>query len=131
MSRRARLVVFLAAAGVVAVLYVAATVKMPHFGASVHPYRDLSVAAAVAHSTANVVSSVNFDQRGLDTLIEESILLASVMGVAALLRPVRDEEERRVPEVGRILDSTRRPHYVLRPAPSGPMGRETSQRTGR
>jgi multicomponent Na+:H+ antiporter subunit B len=115
MSRRARLFLFLAAATVVAVLYIAATVKMPHFGASVHPYRDLSVTAAVEHSTANVVSSVNFDQRGLDTLIEESILLASVLGVAALLRPARGEEERHIPEVGRILDSTRLLGYVLLP----------------
>jgi multicomponent Na+:H+ antiporter subunit B len=115
MTRRARLVLFLAAGAIIAVLYVAATVKMPHFGASVHPYRDLSVAAAVAHSTANVVSAVNFDQRGLDTLIEESILLASVLGVAALLRPTPGEEERHVPEVGRILDSTRLLGYVLLP----------------
>jgi multicomponent Na+:H+ antiporter subunit B len=115
MSRRVRLVLFLAAGAIVAVLYVAATVKMPHFGARSHPYRDLAVAAAVAHSTANVVSAVNFDQRGLDTLIEESILLASVLGVAALLRPTPGEEERRIPEVGRILDSTRLLGYVLLP----------------
>jgi multicomponent Na+:H+ antiporter subunit B len=115
MTRRARLVLFFAAGVIVAVLYVAATVKMPRFGTSVHPYRDLSVAGAVAHSTANVVSAVNFDQRGLDTLIEESILLASVLGVAALLRPTPGEEERHVPEVGRILDSTRLVGYVLLP----------------
>lgn len=115
MTRRARLVLFLAAGAVIAVLYVAATMRMPSFGGSVHPYRGLAVRAAVAHSTANVVSALNFDQRGLDTLIEESILLASVLGVAALLRPAPGEEERRIPDVGRILDSTRLLGYLLLP----------------
>lgn len=115
MTRRTRLLLFLAAGVVVAVLYVAATVRMPSFGAAVHLYRGLAVRAAVAHSTANVVSALNFDQRGLDTLIEESILLASVLGVAALLRPAPGEEERRIPDVGRILDSTRLLGYLLLP----------------
>lgn len=115
MTRRVRLWLFLAAGAIIVLLYVAATVQMPHFGGARHPYRDRSVTAAVAHSTANVVSAVNFDQRGLDTLIEESILLASVLGAAALLRPAAGEEERQVPDVGRIMDSTRLLGYVLLP----------------
>jgi multicomponent Na+:H+ antiporter subunit B len=76
---------------------------MPAFGGSHHPYRDLAIPVAVAHGTANAVSSVNFDQRGLDTLGEETILLGSVLGAAALLRPGRDERERPPPGRGQVL----------------------------
>lgn len=95
----------LGAAGV-AVMTLLAVFKLPAFGGSFHPYRNHAVAAAVRHATANVVSSVNFDQRGLDTFGEESILLASVMAVTVLLRPAKDESERRDPGSGRPLDST-------------------------
>jgi multicomponent Na+:H+ antiporter subunit B len=115
MPRRARLVVFLVAAGFVAALFVAAVLKMPHFGSQFHPYRDQALAATVAHATANAVSSVNFDQRGIDTLGEETILLGSVVGVAALLRPARGEEERRVPKTGHLLASTQLFGYLLLP----------------
>ncbi len=46
----------------------------------------------------NVVSAVNFDYRGLDTLGEEYILFAAVAGVALLLREHRGESERDRPE---------------------------------
>lgn len=46
----------------------------------------------------NVVSAVNFDYRGLDTLGEEYILFAAVVGVALLLRERRGESERDRPE---------------------------------
>lgn len=42
------------------------------------------MAAALSRATGNVVASVNFDQRALDTLVEETILLASVTGVMTL-----------------------------------------------
>jgi multicomponent Na+:H+ antiporter subunit B len=54
-----------------------------------------------------VISSINFDLRGLDTLGEETILLASVIGAAVLLRPAEDEEQRPPSGSGRDLDSTR------------------------
>jgi len=115
MTRPARLIIFLLAGGVVAVAFVLATLDLPHFGSDHHPYRDLSVPAAVQHGTANVVSAVNFDQRAIDTFGEESILIASVVGAAALLRPSREETERRVPDLGRTLESTRLIGYVLLP----------------
>lgn len=55
------------------------------------------VATAERHIT-NVVSAVYFDYRGLDTLGEEYILFASVIGVALLLRERRGESERDHPE---------------------------------
>ena len=115
MSRRARFLVFVAGAGCVAAMLALAFFRMPAFGGTAHLYRDLAVPAAVAHRTANVVSSVNFDQRGLDTFGEESILLASVIGAAVLLRPAREETERTPSEAGRTLESTKLAGYLLLP----------------
>ena len=115
MNRTARTVMFLAAGGAIAVMMVMAMVRLPSFGADRHPYRDFAVPASVRHATANVVSSINFDQRGLDTLGEETILLASVMGVAVLLRRADDETEVEPPPSGRVLDATRLGGYVMLP----------------
>lgn len=93
MSRNARLAIFWVGGGCLFALLALAFLDLQPFGGSRHPYRDRAVAASVAHQTANAVSSVNFDQRAIDTLGEESILFASVIGVAALLRPARREEE--------------------------------------
>lgn len=106
MTRTARYIVFSIGATGIAVLVTLAILKMPAFGGSSHPYRDASVPAAVRHSTANVISSVNFDLRGLDTLGEESIFLTSVMVVSVLLRPAADETERRDLGSGKPLEST-------------------------
>ena len=76
MNRTARLVVFLAGGAGMAVVFVLAVLGLPRFGATDHPYRDAAVPAAVRHATANVISSINFDLRGLDTLGEETIVAA-------------------------------------------------------
>ncbi|HMC40480.1 MAG TPA: MnhB domain-containing protein [Acidimicrobiales bacterium] len=115
MSRTARTVMFAAAGGAVAVFAVLAVVRLPAFGSPYHPYRDHAFLAGVAHDTANLVSSVNFDQRGLDTLGEETILLASVMGVSVLLRRAEDEEEHDDRSVGWVLDATRLGGYIILP----------------
>jgi multicomponent Na+:H+ antiporter subunit B len=107
--------VFAVAAAGIAVLLGLAFARMPAFGGAVHLYRDLAVRAAVAHHTANVISSVNFDQRGLDTLGEETILIASVIGAAVLLRPSREEAERRPPAAGRVLEVTQLAGYLMLP----------------
>jgi multicomponent Na+:H+ antiporter subunit B len=46
--------------------------------------------------TTDLVTGVNFDYRAFDTLGEEFILFAAVVGLALLLRGQRDELERRV-----------------------------------
>jgi multicomponent Na+:H+ antiporter subunit B len=113
MSRSFRLGLFLVGGAGFTVLVILAVVGLPSFGNSFHPYRDHAVAASVQHRSANVVSSVNFDQRGLDTLGEETIFLASVIGVAVLLRPADDETETRPLSAGRVLESTRLLGYLM------------------
>lgn len=88
---------------------------MPSFGSSHHPYRDASVPASVAHHAANVVASLNFDQRGIDTLGEETIFFGSVLAVAALLRPAENEELRRQEGSAVPMQSTRMFGYLLLP----------------
>ena len=61
--------------------------------------RILNSAAEPERHVWNVVSAVTFDYRGLDTLAEEFMLFAAVMGVALLLREARDEGERPEDEV--------------------------------
>lgn len=115
MNRRGRMLVFLVGAGCVAAMFTVAFFRMPAFGGTAHLYRDLAVPAAVAHHTANVVSSVNFDQRGIDTLGEETILLASVVGAAVLLRPSEEEAELRPKQIGQTMESTKLAGYLLLP----------------
>lgn len=109
------MLVFAAGAAGLAVMFGLAFARMPAFGGAAHLYRDLAVPAAVAHRTANVVSAVNFDQRGLDTFGEETILLASVIGTAVLLRPTSEETQRKPPPAGRTLESTRLAGYLMLP----------------
>lgn len=104
-TRTVRKGVFFAAATVVAVAFAAACTGLPPFGARSHPYGDRSVAAAIHQRTANVISSINFDQRALDTLGEESILFAAVLGAVVLLRRARDED-REDPEPQWVMPST-------------------------
>ena len=115
MTRRSRLVIFLVGAVGVAAMFVLAVLVMPEFGGTHHLYRDLAVHASVRHHTANVISSVNFDQRAVDTFGEETILITSVVAAAVLLRPAEGETERRIPRTGRNLAGTRLLGYVLVP----------------
>ncbi|MGW3230326.1 MnhB domain-containing protein [Kitasatospora sp. NPDC001095] len=95
MNRTARLGLFLLAACVLAAALIAAAGELPGFGGAHHPYGERAVAAGLERRTANIVSSVNFDQRAFDTLGEESILFGSVLGAGILLRLARDERKRR------------------------------------
>ncbi len=115
MTRPARLVVFLLGAAGLAVLWVVATSGLPPVGTDAHPYRDAAVAAAVAHATANVVSSINFDQRAFDTLGEETILLASVVAVTTLLHPAEDERVQPPDPPPSVLPATRVAGWALLP----------------
>jgi len=114
-SRRVRwwvLGVGLAGVGVALLL---AFLHLPAFGSSFHPYRDLAVPASVRHGTANVVASLTFDQRGYDTLGEETIFFGSILAVVALLRPSEEERLVRQPDSTTPLQATRLFGYLLLP----------------
>lgn len=115
MSRAVRFWVLGIGLAGVAVLLIAAFLDLPAFGAAEHPYRDAAVTASVDRATPNVISSINFDQRALDTLLEETILFGSVLAVAALLRPSTEEHLHRA-EGGRgPLEGTRVVGYLMLP----------------
>jgi multicomponent Na+:H+ antiporter subunit B len=84
--------VFVVAALGMAALLTWAFADAPRFGTDEHPYGDLAVQTALAErATANAIASVTFDQRGTDTMGEEFILFAAVLGACVLLR--RDPDE--------------------------------------
>jgi multicomponent Na+:H+ antiporter subunit B len=98
-SRRVRLWLLAGGGAGMATLFVAAALDLPAFGGDHHPYGDRAVHASLARHTANVIASVNFDQRAFDTLGEMTILFAAVVGCGILLRQTRDEHrDRPAPE---------------------------------
>lgn len=92
MSRRGRLVVFSGSAIVFFLLYFSAARGLPPWGHYKGPYGDVinQVGVFERHAT-DLVSAVNFDYRGFDTLGEEFILFISVVGVTLLLRQQPEE----------------------------------------
>ena len=68
---------------------------LPGFGRYPGPYGDVINRIAVGQTNATgVVSAINFEYRGFDTLGEEFILFAAAAGVAIVLRRLRGEQER-------------------------------------
>ena len=93
MTRRLRLGIFAAGAAGVAALLGWGVAGLPAFGHYQGGYGNLLLRETTPerHAT-NVVTAIVFDYRGFDTLGEEFILFASVVGVTLLLRG-RSEEE--------------------------------------
>jgi multicomponent Na+:H+ antiporter subunit B len=91
---RVRLVLMAAGVAGLAALLLWGTGGLRPFGHGQSEYAAYLNANAVhqRHAT-NVVSAVTFDYRGFDTLGEEFILFAAVMGVTLLLRSQRDEHD--------------------------------------
>jgi multicomponent Na+:H+ antiporter subunit B len=92
MTRRVRLALFLIAGAGTGLVLLAAFAGLPDFGARSHPYGARAVAAGLKHNTSNIVASVNFDLRALDTLGEEFVLFTAATGAVVLLRRLHDEE---------------------------------------
>jgi multicomponent Na+:H+ antiporter subunit B len=88
-----RRLLFVGGAGV-AILYAWAIFGLPAFGHYRGPYGDIinKVVTPERHMT-DTVTAVNFDYRGFDTVNEEMILFAAVVGLAIILRAQRDEQE--------------------------------------
>jgi multicomponent Na+:H+ antiporter subunit B len=95
MSPAQRRWVFLAGLAGLAAFYLWGLSGLPGFGNYPGPYGDIinRIAVAQTHATG-VVSAVNFEYRGFDTVGEEFILFAAAAGVATVLRRLRGERER-------------------------------------
>jgi multicomponent Na+:H+ antiporter subunit B len=105
-NRRARIAVFAVAAAGLAALLVASVVDLPAFGHYQGAYgNQLNREAVAERHTTNVVTATVFDYRGFDTLGEEFILFAAVVGVTLLLRRHKDSEDHQ--EVLRKADDDR------------------------
>jgi multicomponent Na+:H+ antiporter subunit B len=96
MSSAVRHRVFLVSGAALLVFLLWSYTGLPDFGHYLGPYGDILVRLSIPErSTTAVVSAINFDFRGFDTLGEEFILFAAVVGVASLLRNLRGEREAR------------------------------------
>jgi len=87
--------VFLAGAAGLVAFYLWGLFGLPGFGDYPGPYGFVINRIAVAQTKATgVVSAVNFDYRGFDTLGEAFILFTAAAGVSVVLRRLRGERER-------------------------------------
>jgi multicomponent Na+:H+ antiporter subunit B len=95
-SPRLRRAVFLLACVCLLPAFAHVASTMPAFGAHPLPYGDLINAVGVRERhVTNMVSAINFDYRGFDTLGEEFMLLCAVTGTTILLRGTRGETQDR------------------------------------
>lgn len=93
MSSHVRVALFLFSAVALLAVFVAGVRAMPGFGHYRGPYGDvLNRETVYERHVTDVVSAVNFDWRGIDTLCEESILFLSVIGTVVLLRNPRSHQ---------------------------------------
>jgi multicomponent Na+:H+ antiporter subunit B len=94
MSTRARLSLFVVAgAGLAAVMVIGFT-GLPDFGDYHGVYGQVinGIGVTVRHGT-DLITALNFDIRGFDTLGEEFILFTSVLGIVLILREMRGEHD--------------------------------------
>jgi multicomponent Na+:H+ antiporter subunit B len=95
MNIRVRRVLFLVSAAVFATVLVAGFAGLPDFGHYSGVYgKALALVAVPQRHATDVVTAVNFDYRAFDTMGEEFILFAAVLGLAVILRSLREENER-------------------------------------
>ena len=108
MSARLRLLVFLAGGLLGMPLALCGLSGLPAFGTGSGALGDLILGVGLPERHAiNLVSAIMFDYRGLDTLIEEFVFMAAVLGLLLLLRPQGSEVEGVPPDLPRG-----RPHLI-------------------
>jgi multicomponent Na+:H+ antiporter subunit B len=92
LSRHARLALFAVAAVAFGTVLVVGFAKLPALGDYHGVYGRVldGVGVSLRHAT-DLVTALNFDFRGFDTLGEEFILFGSVLGVILILRDMREE----------------------------------------
>lgn len=94
LSFKGRRLIFAIGAGGLVALLTWGLAGLPDFESFTPLYGQVINEIAVEErSTTAVVTAVNFDYRAFDTLGEEFILFAAVLGLALLLREQRDEFE--------------------------------------
>ena len=94
MTRRTRILIFAAAGLGLGALLGWSHAGIPHFGDYRGPYGYILNRIVVPERhTTNVVGATVFDVRGFDTMGEEFILFAAVMGVVLLLRRTSEPTE--------------------------------------
>jgi multicomponent Na+:H+ antiporter subunit B len=85
---------FLAGLAGLLAFYLWGMTGLPGFGRYPGPYGFILNRIAVAQTNATgVVSAVNFEYRGFDTVGEEFILFIAATGIATVLRRLRDERD--------------------------------------
>jgi multicomponent Na+:H+ antiporter subunit B len=94
MSRTMRLVLFAVSAAGLGVVLIYGLAGLPDFGHYHGVYGQVinGIGVTERHAT-DLITAVNFDFRAFDTLGEEFILFASVVGIMLILRQLRGEEE--------------------------------------
>jgi multicomponent Na+:H+ antiporter subunit B len=91
---RQRLWFFVIAAAGLAACYLWAFAGLPGFGNYPGPYGPAILHEVIGRTNATgVVSAVNFEYRGFDTVGEEFILFTAAAGMSVVLRRLRDERE--------------------------------------
>lgn len=97
MSRRARIALLSAALAGLGALLGWAVSGLPAFGDYHGRYgHALDRLVVPLRHTTNVVAATTFDVRGIDTMGEELILYAAVLGIVLLLRGEVEEHEERI-----------------------------------
>src|SRR5579871_902199 len=87
------------------VLYCYASLNLPPWGQYRGPYGDyISRLVVYERHATDAVNAINYDYRGFDTLGEENILFAAVLGVAMLLRRDPSTKTR---AVGKVEDQSK------------------------
>lgn len=95
MTARQRRCLFAVAITGLMACYLWAFSGLPGFGHYPGPYGNVILRNAITQTNATgVVSAINFDYRGFDTVGEEFILFAAAAGMSVVLRRLRDERER-------------------------------------
>ncbi len=115
MTRSARAVLLVVGLAGLGILLIVALLDAPVSGRDSHPYGDAAVRNSLRERTPNVISSINFDQRAFDTLIEASLLFAAVLGAVILLRPAPGKPEVEVTDAPEPLDAVRAAGVLLLP----------------
>jgi multicomponent Na+:H+ antiporter subunit B len=95
MSSRTRTIFFLCSAAALAFVFALGIRDLPPLGDYRGPYGNAVTQVAVyeRHAT-DVVNAINYDYRAFDTLGEEFIFFASVLGVLLLFRPAGDGDKK-------------------------------------